>query len=111
MKLLILGIALALLYSGAAYSQGVPFEGCCQLFTGCENLSQSACLENPNSFEFVMDELCDTSTGRCPGLPLGDSEGSDALNVPTLTEWGMIVMAGILGIVSFTLIRRRKDAS
>jgi len=28
--------------------------------------------------------------------------------VPTLSEWGLIAMAGILGIVGFMLIRRRK---
>jgi len=105
MRLIILGIALAFLYSGAAHSQGVPFEGCCQLFTGCVNLSQSACLENPNSFHFVADELCDTSTNRCPGLPLSDSE---ARNVPTLSEWGLIAMAGLLGIIGFIVISRRQ---
>ncbi|TDI68982.1 MAG: IPTL-CTERM sorting domain-containing protein [Bacteroidetes bacterium] len=29
-------------------------------------------------------------------------------NVPTLSEWGLITMAGILGIVGFMVIRRRK---
>jgi len=29
-------------------------------------------------------------------------------NVPTLSEWGLIAMAGILGIVGFLVIRRRK---
>jgi len=29
-------------------------------------------------------------------------------NVPTLSEWGLIAMAGILGIVGFMVIRRRK---
>ncbi len=28
--------------------------------------------------------------------------------VPTLSEWGLIAMAGILGIVGFMIIRRRK---
>jgi len=28
--------------------------------------------------------------------------------IPTLSEWGLIVMAGILGIVGFMVIRRRK---
>jgi hypothetical protein len=29
-------------------------------------------------------------------------------SVPTLSEWGLITMAGILGIVGFIAIRRRK---
>ncbi len=28
--------------------------------------------------------------------------------IPTLSEWGLIAMAGILGIVGFMVIRRRK---
>jgi len=31
-----------------------------------------------------------------------------ASSVPTITEWGMIAMAGILGIVGFMVMRRRK---
>jgi len=30
------------------------------------------------------------------------------IEVPTLSEWGLIAMAGILGIVGFMVIRRRK---
>jgi hypothetical protein len=29
-------------------------------------------------------------------------------NVPTLSEWGLVAMAGILGIVGFMIIRRKK---
>jgi len=32
-------------------------------------------------------------------------------SVPTLSEWGLIAMAGILGIVGFMVIRRRKVAT
>ncbi len=28
--------------------------------------------------------------------------------VPTLSQWGLIAMAGILGIIGFMVIRRRK---
>ncbi|MCH7519378.1 MAG: IPTL-CTERM sorting domain-containing protein [Candidatus Dadabacteria bacterium] len=28
--------------------------------------------------------------------------------IPTLSEWGLIAMAGILGIVGFMVMRRRK---
>ena len=30
------------------------------------------------------------------------------LEIPTLSEWGLIAMAAILGIVGFMVIRRRK---
>jgi hypothetical protein len=29
-------------------------------------------------------------------------------NIPTLSEWGLIIMAGVLGIVALLVIRRRK---
>jgi hypothetical protein len=29
-------------------------------------------------------------------------------NVPTLSEWGLIAMAGVLGIVGFMVMRRRE---
>ena len=32
-------------------------------------------------------------------------------NVPTLSEWGLIAMAGLLGIVGFMIIRRRNVAA
>jgi len=32
-------------------------------------------------------------------------------NVPTLSEWGLIIMAGILGIIGFMVIQRRKLAA
>ena len=32
-------------------------------------------------------------------------------NIPTLSEWGLTAMAGILGIVGFIVIRRRKVAA
>lgn len=31
----------------------------------------------------------------------------DTRNVPTISEWGLIAMAAILGIVGFMVIRRR----
>lgn len=40
-----------------------------------------------------------------------DIEGVDAcarIEVPTLSEWGLIAMAGILGIVGFMVLRRKK---
>ena len=31
--------------------------------------------------------------------------------IPTLSEWGLIAMAGILGIVGFMVIRRKKSTA
>jgi len=34
--------------------------------------------------------------------------GSQNVSIPTLSQWGLIAMAGILGIVGFMVMRRRK---
>ncbi len=31
--------------------------------------------------------------------------------IPTLSQWGLLAMAGILGIVGFMVIRRRRKAT
>jgi hypothetical protein len=50
-----------------------------------------------------------------PGRHLYCFEQSDAPTVvtpiPTLSEWGLITMAGILGIVGFMILRRRKETA
>jgi len=38
-------------------------------------------------------------------------ENEGPTNVPTLSEWGLIAMAGILGIVGFLVMRRRKSVA
>ncbi|MCK5391568.1 MAG: IPTL-CTERM sorting domain-containing protein [Deltaproteobacteria bacterium] len=42
--------------------------------------------------------FCDEATNLCTRID----------NVPTLSEWGLISMAAILGLVGFMVIRRRK---
>ena len=87
------------------YSQPVPFEGCCQFDGSCENLAQEVCFADPLSLLFFIDSECNESTGVCPRSDVGDSE---ARSVPTLSEWGLIAMAGVLGLVGFIVIHRRK---
>lgn len=47
----------------------------------------------------VVVGVCNESTGLCEPL---------AKNVPTLSEWGLIAMAGLLGTIGFMVIKRRK---
>ena len=56
----------------------------------------------PNGLEFECD---DVDTVTCTFF-----NDIVATEVPTLSEWGLIVMAGILGIVGFMVLRRRKAA-
>jgi len=43
--------------------------------------------------------------------PIDSETEPEVTNVPTLSEWGLIAMAGILGIVGFMVIRRRKASA
>ena len=77
---------------------------------GVENCSQNGgfepCLsitinEESNS---IFVECLDIDTGSCTFTNVKKI----VTNVPTISEWGLIAMAGILGIVGFMVIRRRK---
>ena len=101
---LLLAIAIAFLYTGAVYAQGVPFSGCCQFVNSCETLSQDACIADPTSMEFFINEQCEPGALTCPSFVVADPE---ATNVPTLSQWGLIAMAGILGVAGFIVFRKR----
>ena len=59
---------------------------------------------NKEGGDFFPDGLCNLQTGMC-------TEVQPTRNVPTLSEWGLITMAAILGVVGFMVIRRRKAAA
>jgi len=63
---------------------------------------------NPDTgiFSFVGGESA-TSGASLGGLAF-EENCPFVTNVPTLSQWGLIAMAGILGIVGFMVIRRRK---
>ena len=80
-------------------------------------LDKIECTELPNDcgdtpcLIITIDEETNSITGEC----LDDDEGSYTffnvklpINIPTLSEWGLIAMAGILGIVGYLVLRRRK---
>ncbi len=95
------------------YSQEIEL-GCCQYgemdtpgeatnleFTNESNCTQTTMLKCDIGLggEFFKDETCNENTGYCID-PIRE--------VPTLSEWGLITMAGVLGIIGFMVIRRRK---
>ena len=52
-----------------------------------------------SSFFLAMPEMGYSGSN---GIPM------HVVDVPTLSEWGSIAMAGVLGIIGFMVIRRRK---
>jgi len=87
------------------YSQPEPV-ACCQWELegqlACSTISQGVLCAIPIDAEFIgiFDNLeCDEGTGQCVRA---------TTNVPTLSEWGLIAMAGVLGVVGFMVIRRKR---
>ena len=100
---------LALPENGYSGTNGMAIGGCC--------------ISEPGCIEFGPDDvvLCISDSiiqgGQCTQLGQGGecvpppTMGPITTNVPTLSEWGLLSLAvvlGILGIVGFMVIRRRK---
>ncbi|MEM7009642.1 MAG: IPTL-CTERM sorting domain-containing protein [Thermodesulfobacteriota bacterium] len=93
-------------FAGSTFTLPPVPGGCCQY----DDEGLDVCTEiNPGlvcpvldigpAVDFVPDRECNFQTGQCEGL---------ARNVPTMSEWGLIAMAGVLGIIGYMILRRRK---
>jgi hypothetical protein len=51
-----------------------------------------------------------SDVGNAQSLTFGILRSDVSVNIPTLSEWGLIAMAGILGIIGFMVVRRRQSA-
>jgi len=63
--------------------------------------SRIAFQSNANINNGNQDENFEIDLANCPVI-------STASQIPSLSEWGIISIAGILGIVGFMVMRRRK---
>ncbi|MGB2692659.1 MAG: IPTL-CTERM sorting domain-containing protein [Thermodesulfobacteriota bacterium] len=82
--------------------KGYSQEGCCQQDimvdeTTCIDTSLGGC--NFLGGFFFRGQICNEQTGFCEPA---------VTDVPTLSEWGLVAMAGVLGLVGFMVIRRKK---
>ena len=85
------------------YSGVMPLGGCC--------ISEPGCIEfSPDDGLILCVGGSLISGGVCTQLGPGGQcvEPPAPAAVPTLSEWGLLAMAGILGIVGFMVMRRRK---
>jgi hypothetical protein len=92
---------LALPEEGFSGIAPVPIS-CCQGDGECIDSTEGPFLCQVDNV--VEDALCNQDTDLCELIPV-------VSNIPTLNEWGLIAMAGILGIAGFLIIRRRKAAA
>ena len=68
---------------------------------GCPEINAVTANGNDWNSDFVMNNGYGTSI-TCVGFI------EPEVNVPTLSEWGLIAMAGALGIIGFMVLRRKK---
>ncbi len=78
---------------------------CCQFDDGCMDIVQpppgvpgmTCSVQN-----IVPGAICEESAGQCIVT---------SRNVPTLSEWGLIAMAGALGLIGFIMVIRKRRAT
>ena len=81
--------------------------GCCQLFApdgpdecfGTNDIPECEAKKG----EFIPGGVCSTNGIECIGPQVSP--------IPTLSQWGLIAMAGILGIIGFIMVIRRRKVS
>jgi hypothetical protein len=87
------------------YSGLPPMElTCCQLEGSCFDNSGDLPPMRCQIQDLREGEFCNEDLGLCSGL-ISDPNPNP---IPTLSEWGLIAMAGILGIAGYIIVRRRK---
>ena len=98
--ILIIGFFFVLPEKG--YSGIEPLGACCINPGGCVEFSPDnplACFEGSRINGGVCTQLGEGGLCVSP---------SNTTPIPTLSEWGLIAMAGVLGIIGFMVIRRKK---
>ena len=68
----------------------------------CSEVENVVITEIPNGRNFACNPA---GTAQCVFI------NSLPSNVPTLSEWGLIAMAGVLGIVGFIMVMRRRKVT
>jgi len=81
-------------------------EGCCVIEPGVCVVDQEVdCLDTQSGELWVFDEV--PTLSLCDNVPQCAAPAVVSA-IPTLSQWGLMAMAGVLGIVGFMVIRRRK---
>jgi len=64
--------------------------------------------EDEENALILLDQRAVRITCELPGSSFACTFVNRTTKIPTLSEWGLIAMAGLLGIVGFMVLRRRK---
>jgi len=83
--------------------------------TRCDDIPLGCCIISKNDCEFITEDVCDSLNGEYRGNGVVCSEVPECRvppptsAVPTISQWGMIAVAGMLGLFSLFVIIRRKE--
>lgn len=84
----------------------------CAVIPECNVVPEGCCVIGTNDCLVTNEDSCDAQGGEYQGDGVACSSVEQCniviSNVPTIGQWGLIVMAGLLGIFSFIIIIRRK---
>lgn len=94
-------LLLALPEEGFSGVGPVPLS-CCQQEGTCVDSTEGPFLCKID--DLVENAFCNQDSGLCTQI-------ISERNIPTLSEWGLMAMAGVLGIAGFIIIRRKKAAA
>ena len=86
---------------GSELFDDIPFDGSGNTQTSISGMSNSDHEANDGGFPNIVPLVTQFDLG----LPIISTP------IPTLSEWGLIALAGVLGIVGFMVIRRRKASA
>lgn len=95
-------VFLALPDEGFAGVAPIPI-ACCQQEGSCFDVTEGP--ESCTDGVFVDNALCSQITGQCVG------GGEEVSSIPTLSEWGLVAAAVVLGVAGYLVVRRKRAAA
>lgn len=87
---------------GLAGVMPIPI-ACCQQEGSCFDVTEGP--ESCTDGVFVDNALCNQITGQCVG------GGEEVSAIPTLSEWGLVAAAAVLGVAGYLVVRRKRAAA
>ena len=93
-------------------SDNVGF-GCCVIAAGncTQVVSQESCEVVEDGVGYFFGVACSQVPACSDPSPGPGGEPPSATNVPTLSQWSLIALAGILGVTGFVVVLRRKETA
>jgi len=98
----------------------IPEKGSSVIIPGgppcCDILPENECVGGESAFEFCQRDECISLPELCvfseDAICVEEGPGGASCvlpaNIPTMSEWGLIALAMVIGIIGFIVFRRRK---